>query len=61
MNNGAIIWGIVENIITLLCMTGLILGLYYMGAGGWAALPMLLVFNLSSVRITNTYKSGKQE
>lgn len=52
--NKIMMMGILENIVTLICMTVLVLGLYYMGASWWSAIPGLLVFNLSSVKYKET-------
>lgn len=40
----------VENCITLLCCTALVLGLYAMGAGVWSASGFLLLGNLNYIK-----------
>jgi hypothetical protein len=37
----------IENCVTLVATTVLVLGLYAMGAGGWSAGGMLLLLNLN--------------
>lgn len=36
----------IENICTLVCTTAIVLGLYYMGAGLWSFLGLILLCNL---------------
>jgi hypothetical protein len=38
----------VENIVTIIVTAALILGLYWMGAGGWSLWGLLLMGNLNS-------------
>lgn len=37
----------IENVVTMLCMTALILGLFWMGAGGWSLCGLLLFMNMN--------------
>ena len=39
-----------ENCITLICCTAIVLGLYAMGAGGWSFLGLLLLGNINYVK-----------
>ena len=41
-------WVVVENMLTIVSTVALILGLYWMGAGGWSALGALLCANLNT-------------
>lgn len=45
-------WAYIENIIIVLCMTAIILGLYWMGGGLWGlwALVLMLALNGSGAR-----------
>ncbi len=43
-----------ENVVTLIVCGAIVLGLYAMGAGGWALWGLLLLFNLSTVRTTKS-------
>lgn len=52
---------ILENMVTLICMTALILGLYYMGAGIWSLIPGALVLNLSSIEFKDTGKINPED
>ena len=38
---------ILENIVTMICTTILVLGLYAMGAGGWSLFGLLLLMNMN--------------
>ena len=40
-------WYFVENFVTLVVMAAIILGAVYLGAGGWAWLGLLLLFNIN--------------
>lgn len=43
-------WAYVENIATLVAMVALILGLWWLGAGGWSLWGLLLLLNMNSSR-----------
>ncbi|WP_158255417.1 hypothetical protein [Rhodopseudomonas palustris] len=50
-------YAIIENIVTISAAAAVVLGLYYMGAGGWAASGFLLLLNLNG---PNTQKGERQ-
>lgn len=41
-------WLVIENIVTILLTAAVVLGLYWMGAGGWSFLGLLFLINLNS-------------
>lgn len=43
-------WDYIENLATIIGTVVLILGLYWMGAGGWSALGGLLIANVNYTR-----------
>jgi hypothetical protein len=42
------VMAILENIATLIVSAALVLGLYWMGAGGWAGIGFAVLFNLNT-------------
>ncbi len=38
----------IENMVTLAVCAAIVLGLYYMGAGGWSGAGFLVLFNLNT-------------
>ena len=53
-------WWWIENIVTVIAITAIVLGLYAMGAGGFSAVGFILFFNLnmSSRKTTTEKKNG---
>jgi hypothetical protein len=41
-------WAIIENIVTMVATAALVLGLYAMGAGGYAFFGLLLLTNINT-------------
>jgi hypothetical protein len=41
-------WYIIENMLTVTATAALVLGLYYLGAGAWAAGGLILLININS-------------
>jgi hypothetical protein len=51
-------WAIIENMVTVASTAALVLGLYAMGAGGWAAGGFLLLINMNtSYQVKETGKA----
>jgi hypothetical protein len=48
---------VIENSITMAAIAAIVLGLYAMGAGGWAGCGFLLLLNLSSYSEKRTVQS----
>jgi hypothetical protein len=44
----AVKWAIIENIVTMVATAALVLGLYSMGAGGYAFFGLLLLTNINT-------------